>query len=720
MASAHTRLPLAAVALFLALGPDVALGSSFDPRTGKVQLEGAFIYGFDSLASLPQGATIGARDRQGNTVSPDTLAGDFKTQATIEGTGALSLGGNIARVGLFLPTALTGRRVDVHLWIQPRGTTADVQLYWLVGDNPGSSNSLIAGDATLRPTGRATSDGWLELATGPVDFAVGGAITPVLSINDATYPSDYLGNVLDPTARVLIDALDVVDLGPAAVDPTPCTRAAEAASCGELGVCLFGRCVDSAAAIGSLPQGQVRDVYLDRLVFEIGTIGGNRAVDGAIGAYQSALASVRSASSAKVFWSTIHNATELLHDAHATHPYPGFTSQPSLAVCLHLGDADQLPGGGPGLTRAPLVFSVAQDSPLAGKLEPGDVLVAIDGMTVAAWTRLAARDIGYNGDPAGREAVITPQLIQAAATSGSKLTFSRCPVSGQRCTDAQAQTVDVDTAPLIAGLWSGEVPVVFGLQDACDFRFLRQGGPATVNAYEFATWKDDGAVRVFEFNGFPDSSAPGWVDTMSSGMQAPANLLLFDERTGDGGGETDFICSGPVCDETCERAYMVPRFEGALDATLLGEFIECQHSSMAQGMGCGMFNPWGPTIWAADLGTMKDARVAMVTTMDVSENDLFTRFVHSRTTGATRIFGVGPTMGGFGSFLGLPAIMGEAYGGSCQMSDSVFAIGSQIEGSGPWASGTGVSPDEVVLQKQSDIALGVDTMMAAAKAWLLQ
>jgi hypothetical protein len=55
-----------------------------------------------------------------------------------------------------------------------------------------------------------------------------------------------------------------------------------------------------------------------------------------------------------------------------------------------------------------------------------------------------------------------------------------------------------------------------------------------------------------------------------------------------------------------------------------------------------------------------------------------------------------------------------------QVLDTRFGSSFATAGAAPWASGTGVSPDQVVLQKVSDILAGTDTVLTAARAWLNQ
>jgi hypothetical protein len=86
---------------------------------------------------------------------------------------------------------------------------------------------------------------------------------------------------------------------------------------------------------------------------------------------------------------------------------------------------------------------------------------------------------------------------------------------------------------------------------------------------------------------------------------------------------------------------------------------------------------------------------------------------------STRIFGMGPTYGGYGAFTGISTLDLGFLGGSLQRHDAFFAPGDALPTVFAFESGSGVWPDEVVLQKQSDAMAGVDTVVTAAKAWLL-
>jgi hypothetical protein len=103
----------------------------------------------------------------------------------------------------------------------------------------------------------------------------------------------------------------------------------------------------------------------------------------------------------------------------------------------------------------------------------------------------------------------------------------------------------------------------------------------------------------------------------------------------------------------------------------------------------------------------------------ISSNDFLARFTAARGA-ETRIFGMGPSQGAFGLLCDLPAYLDESRSGSYQCQDTVFsesgATAQDLEDG--FATGAGVVPDEVVLQRQSDARQGRDTMLEAARQWL--
>jgi hypothetical protein len=110
------------------------------------------------------------------------------------------------------------------------------------------------------------------------------------------------------------------------------------------------------------------------------------------------------------------------------------------------------------------------------------------------------------------------------------------------------------------------------------------------------------------------------------------------------------------------------------------------------------------------------ARVVWLQAADVSANDYLAALVQGRDN--QRVFAPGPTSGSYGTISSIAAPLLGWHGGSIQMTDSVWASSPSAMKSQPFRSGTGVAPDEIIAQKMSDAMNGVDTMLAAAQAWL--
>jgi hypothetical protein len=285
------------------------------------------------------------------------------------------------------------------------------------------------------------------------------------------------------------------------------------------------------------------------------------------------------------------------------------------------------------------------------------------------------------------------------------------------CTSGEVQTITVDTRSAFgAGLWAGfEVPWATG-GDSCDWRFARLPSTDLVGDYMHSAWGDDGDVRILEFNGVPDIDRPSgstWRQTVDAALAPPATRFILDQRMGYGGypNAVSFIASRFLTQDEMPVADLYPRLETPLDEAALTLFQNC-----VGGMtGCGDFMSF---VLEPALATLSDARLAMLTSVDVSGNDFLTRDLVFRGA-PTRIFGPGPTVGGFGAVNNLPAHLGEEGAPTFQIEDSNFhtvapVLPLQFE------SLTGVPPSEVALQTQSDLLQGRDTLLEAAKAWLRQ
>ena len=89
--------------------------------------------------------------------------------------------------------------------------------------------AVLLASVALQRTGRATNDGWQEWSSGEVDFSLGGAISnPVLVMSLAGHPFPADPGLGGLKTIALVDALEVADLGPAAVPGVACRLPDEA------------------------------------------------------------------------------------------------------------------------------------------------------------------------------------------------------------------------------------------------------------------------------------------------------------------------------------------------------------------------------------------------------------------------------------------------------------------------------------------------------------
>jgi len=719
--------PLVPAALVLGLASP-ATANTFDAATGKLHLDAsaALAVSFDDAASIPADLDATFFHAGGGEQAADFVA----NPDGLEGTGALAFGGT-AIEGRFdltsLGEMLTGRRVALTLWQQAQGTRAQVLIEWRVPDPQGDpEGGLTIGAITLLPTGRATDDGWVEYGSGPFDYAAAGVLPPHrLTLRDVQHIGDELMAyaTADTQARVWLDALEIVDLGPALVPTGTCTAYSEATDCGPEGLCVLGRCVDGAIAEGPVPQDEsIRNDYLTRRLNEFKYYQGGRIPQAKLPEFEAIVDAVRDEPTTATFWPEIQRGSETLLDGHTSPPSLRYGQSRNLGVCIHLGDADLLPDGG----SAPLVFNITEQNPVATALQEGDALVAIDGQPPLAWAEQVHRHIRYNGDPAGYEMVAMRYLLRGAVQTGATLTFHRCPYVGPGtpapCTANEVQVITLDLATLLGDpAWSQSLPDWYADDIECDFRFRRATNDSDVRDYDYAGFADEGNIRTLIINGVPNYyGSESWWQTVYDALGIPPTHFILDQRKGRGGVITavDFLMSLMGQPQDFSHMRIVPWLERELNSSLWTTLTTCS-SPWWLPDECGGYMNWvfgqeanvGVDLWVAG-----QIPVAVLNTFDVSGNDYTSKLATYRSA-PTRIFAPAPTYGAFGPINRLPLHFDEPRGGSVQVFDTVFMQASQ-DPIGEFETAKGVPPDQVVLQKQSDAVQGIDTLIETAKQWL--
>jgi hypothetical protein len=127
---------------------------------------------------------------------------------------------------------------------------------------------------------------------------------------------------------------------------------------------------------------------------------------------------------------------------------------------------------------------------------------------------------------------------------------------------------------------------------------------------------------------------------------------------------------------------------------------------------------WGGGQYFQASGTSTAAKIAWIDSSDVSMSDIVPRTLQGATN--VRIFGPHPSSGAYGEISYLTPIAANWTAGSIQVLDMRFGATFGDLAAEPWASGKGVAPDQVVVQKLSDLVAGQDTLVNAALAWLTQ
>ncbi len=677
------------------LAPGLARAAGFDPATDRVSLEGAALaIDFESTGRIP----VTVYDAGANP-QPAVIAEDGAH--AIEGHRSLRITGATPLLAVSLDPVregLIGRRIEIRLWQRPLGTRLTGDLRWSIGN-------LDRGAITIQPTGAATTDGWEEWTTGPVDFALDGLAPHLLVLYDDQY---FSGFDFDPALTVALDAITVLDLGPAAVPPADCRVTTERAACGAAGVCSFGRCADAAAILGApLYAPALRADALARRSFEVEAFEGSRLARARAPDFTAALARLAdpAASSVADYWTTLRAAYAALGDGHASAPTAGVARAVRGGACAYSAEADLLPDRPVAL----MIYEATRNHPVGALLRVGDVVRTIDGLPTDVWAEHAARLLAQPGDPAGRATLVAPRLLGVAVHLGAVLAIERCPrtapVAHIPCTAGQVERLTIDLAALTAPLLAaGDVDGLLREGD-CDFRFRR---PV----------RDDRGGRSAEYAGFSDTAGPlsirqlqinsvsgerRWLDAVDRALDAPHARVLIDQRLGTGGTVTGMerLTSRLLARTDLVRAEIWPPLgvpeSLALREAMVPTVVPFDEASPLRGVAAG-------------------ARLAILDGHDLAGNEFVAAALKRRRDAPTRVFGPSPSFGALGPRTALPRLPGDVTGGALQTRDTVLLAPGEAHFD--FVSGAGVVPDEVVLQRQSDAIRGVDTALARARAWL--
>lgn len=679
--------------------------------TGEVKLDAkaAFSQTFDTAESLGTLTTRMFRVSQesGYTLYQTSSDEPSFTEDGIEGRGAMRIAGDravlLGDAATFAPIAQ--RRVEVTFFARAAGALPSLHVVYGRRALDEQTLSYPTGDVVAIRTGRETSDGWVEYTTGPID--------------GTAYEAPIAGILLTPAAGVdaknafVVDALEMRIVGDSLLGRGTCHVATEAKDCAKGAVCMEGVCIDAAVAYGALPPAATRkDIVARALTYMRHFQGDRHAVANGAKLEASLPALAVAADDPAAFYRTYLAELGALRGAHTAAPSPnpfsrlaaGATSMvryygSELNVCLGIVEKD-LAGGGRGYG----VYSAVTPSPLA----VGDVVDTVDGEPIDTWISRRAAEHEMLAADADSDAPTIASMLPAfvmryARTMGAR----RCSAPGA------CQSLSLD----VSALRRDAATTVKAL--TCSPRFqLGVDVPNGVdpNAYETIITQAKQNVVTVHTNGEPWTQNDAWVKSLMAAFDGSADgLMLVDKRRGDGGGGAALeawgagLRRGPsfghfFVDRIGQSAIDGP--PGYMDDLL----ASCDGRSRAGKCVHGQLESYVSAPGAPP------RKIAWLTVLDGSASDMSTAL--AKGAPGVRIFGPNRTIGLFGGLNVMGAFLEGWNGGAVQMGDTRQGATNAERVAGAWRSGRGVEPDEVVVQKQSDLVAGRDTMLVRAHEWL--
>jgi hypothetical protein len=550
----------------------------------------------------------------------------------------------------------------------------------------------------MAPTGRATSDGWVELATN--DFTVEGDLEPVVYLR---------AQDLADAAGVELDALEVVRSGGVTL-PRACEGVRDPV-CGPEAVCVFGACHEGRYSVPPLPEGELRDAMITSLRARLETLFGGkktRTVD--LPRALLDLDRMRDATTPWQFWNAFGTAVRRLHDWHtsARSSILDVTPRGRLDACFVEGEADLSHDLYPPDPRYADVLVSHAGGEAAG-LRAGDRLLAVDGLHPIEWARRLV-DVDWSFHVASdsdsfadfAEALGGPSwgggaLILKYARS---MTILRCDEGG--CGDAE--TV------LVSDLVDEGSPG-FVLCDNRPGYHLATGGPDPAThdvGYEIHRGPIAGTDPAEKIEGmvwdtlYGGGDPEGYVNAQLrdavDAWRLGARGVILDHRAGNGG-----TLDAPQ--------YLTELVRPPEDVAVLPLLIASASyegpSSTAEGIELFERYPEDARYRVGSNEFVPDLPVALILHRDGSASDYLPYGMKGAPN--VRLFAPGPTAGAFSTFIQF------AYWGGLSFQ---IASGDTITPGGDALLGRGVAPDEIVRQRQSDLVQGKDTLHEAALAWV--
>jgi hypothetical protein len=618
----------------------------------------------------------------------------------LDGSGLLRLrvpSGCQERLLVELPAEEASYRATV--WVRHGSVAASI----FVGFPEDSGIADVS--ARMFPTGRTTSDGWVELASN--EFPVDGAVMLRAYLRISNY-ADVDG--------VDLDSLEIVRAG-SFWEPQACFGHADPV-CGTEAMCGSEVCRLGRLAVPPLPSDELRDEMVDVLASKLRLFfGGKRSRAESLPKALAVVEQMRQAKTAWEFWGLWARAVRELRDWHTNAHLALSTGGGSrrLNACFFEGDADLTHGAWPKDAQYPDILVSHAGIDAAG-LAAGDRLVAVDGVHPIAWARnLIDVDLGWHvaTDP-DVHADVAEQLGGPTWVGGALILRYAKTFSVLRCDAATGTCADAVETLSVADLGTGG-----GGEDvACDnrpFYHLESAAPVAGNHYvdwnffrgQIANTTPEEKIFGMVWDTLYGGGDPnGWVNgNIASAIaewKVGARGVILDHRAGSGGTldaaeNLTKLVRAPEPVAVVRMPIIIGGWDGpADDAEGLSIFTQYKdNENTAFQVGSVDHDPTLP--------------VALITHRDGSASD----YLPFGMKGApkVKIFGPHGTAGAFSTFIEFHYWAGLSF---------QIASGETIAYDGRALIGHGVEPDVVLLPRQSDLLAGKDTLHEAALAWVRQ
>jgi len=661
-------LGVTASALGLAIASPAA-AASFTP-------EGAFL--FDPVAT----ATLDFE-----VPGPDGTPAPVEDPAALHGAHVLPLAA-FQSVEFPLTVPPLRRTYRASVWIKDREASLGLRI---------SYSERVDEVAALYPTGRVTSDGWVEMANEKI--RIDGPRLKKLTFSGFS------------AAGATLDAFELTPDGDdssfPAVPNAKCNGIAESGVCAPDQVCIFSECRNVRGWVPPIPaeRDRVADYLASRMTLLFGPF---RERTDHLPTSLVAIEQMKGAQDPWAYWNGFALAVRRLHDGHTTtgniadfvlrNPHP-------IAACFIEGDADlthDLAPKDPDYLDV-LVSHTGTDHTLG--LSAGDRLVRVDGQHPIAWARSLV-SVHWPLTPVSNPrtfAELASSLRGLIARYAGEIQVIHC--DSQQGTCGAPETISIASLPADPpGTQVGNV--------TCDNRPLRHLPTSPVDhspdssdsVYSGQVNEADATEKIFGLeweslyttNG-ADGVGPALKAAVATWKVTPARGVILDHRQGFGG-----TLLGP------QTLWAFNVHKHPTNYYRDRAFAEEEQPTLAEGKA--LFDEAyskGHADIAGVPSPTPDVPVALLITEDVSASDWLP--LGFKGNPKTRIFGPFETNGAFSTRYGFGYWLGMSY---------VMAVGDSFLPDGSTANGTGIVPDEIVLPKQSDLLAGKDTVYEAALAWV--